>query len=91
MPRFESNIPSTISYGFIFSKFLRIPRFTLKLELFLPRASELFSRILLQGANQSFINKQILKGFRRDLDVLTKYGKNYNELLQELENYLPSK
>ena len=61
MPHFESNIPSTIFYGSIFSKFLRIARCTLKLEHFLPRASELYLRMLSQGENQSCINKQILK------------------------------
>ena len=63
----------------------------MKLENFLPRASELYSRMLLQGSNQSCINKKILKSFQRYLDVLKKYRKNYNELLQELEHYLSSK
>ena len=63
----------------------------MKLENFLPRASELYSRMLFQGSNQSCINKKILKSFQRYLDVLKKYRKNYNELLQELEHYLSSK
>ena len=50
-------------------------------EAFLPRTSELYSRILSQEANQSCINKQIQKSFQRYPDVLKKYGKNYNELL----------
>ena len=77
MPHFESNIPSTIFYGSIFSEFLHIARCTLKLEHFLPRALELCSRMLSQGSNQSYMNKQILKGFQRYPDVLKKYGKNY--------------
>ena len=77
MPHFESHILSTIFYGSIFSEFLRIARCTLKLEHFLPRASELGSRMLSQGSNQSYMNKQILKGFQRYPDVLKKYGKNY--------------
>ena len=85
MPHFQSNIPSTIFYGSIFSEFPRIARCTLKLEHFLPRASELYSRMLSQGTNQSCINKQILKSFQRYPDLLKKYGKNYNELLQELK------
>ena len=90
MQHFESNIPSAIFYGSIFSEFVRIARCTLKLEPFLPRASELYSRMLSQGANQSCINKQILKDFQRYPDILKKYGKNYKELLQELKNYLSS-
>ena len=38
---------------------------TQKLDYFLPRASELYWRMLSQGANQSYINKQILKGFSK--------------------------
>ena len=53
--------------------------------------SELCSRILSQGANQSGINNQILKSFQRYLHVPKKYRKNYYKLLQELKNYLSSK
>ena len=35
----------------------------------------------MQGANQIYINKQILKGFQKYADVLKKYDKNYNKLL----------
>ena len=87
----NENIPSTIFYGSIFSEFLRIARCTLKLEHFLARASELYSGMLSQGANQSCINEEILKSFQRYLDVLKKCGKNYNELLEELKTYLSSK
>ena len=90
MQHFESNIPSMIFYGSIFSEFVRTARCTLKLEHFLPRASELYLRMLSQGENQSCINKQILKDFQRYPDILKKYGKNYKELLQELKNYLSS-
>ena len=55
----KANIPSTKFCGSTFSEFLRITRCTLKLEHFLPRASELYSRMLSQGANQRCINKQI--------------------------------
>ena len=93
MPHFESNIPSIIFYDSIFLEFLRITKTgcTLKLEHFLPRDSELYSRMLSQGANQNCINKQIQKSFQISPDVLRKYVKNYNELLQELKNYLSSK
>ena len=70
MPHFQSNVPAIIFYGSIFSEFLHIARWTLKLEHFLPRSQ---------------------KSFQRHPDVLKKYGKNYNELLQELKNYLSSK
>ena len=42
MPHFESKIQSTIFYGSIFSEFLCVTKSTMKLEHFLPRASELY-------------------------------------------------
>ena len=50
MPYFESNILSTIFYGSIFFR-------SYSYRHLLPRASELYSRMLSQGANQSCINK----------------------------------
>ena len=46
MPHFESNIPSAIFHGSIFSEFHRIARCTMKLEHFPLRTSELYSRML---------------------------------------------
>ena len=42
---------------------------------FLPRISELYLKLLSQGANQSCINKEILKGFQRYTDVLKNMKK----------------
>ena len=58
---------------------------------FSTRASELYSRMLLQGPNKNCINIWIQKFFQRYPDVLQKYGKTYNELFHELKNYLSSK
>ena len=91
MPHYEGNIPSTIFYGSIFSEFLCIARYTLKLDHFLPRGSELYSRMLLQGANQSCINKQGSIRSSKISGHTKKCGKNYNELLKELKKYLFSK
>ena len=86
MPHVQSNIPATIFYGSIFSEFLRIARCTLKLHDFLPRAAELYSRMILQGGSTTSINKQILKGFQRYPDIFKKYGKTYNDLITDLQN-----
>ena len=86
MPHFQSNIPSAIFYGSIFSDFLCIARFPLKLKHFLLRASELYSKMLSQGVNQSYINKKILKQISKIPGRAKKYGKNYNELRQELKS-----
>jgi len=87
MPHLQSNIPSSIFYGSIFSEFLRIARCTLKFQHFLPRASELYQRMISQGANGTSINRQILKGFQRYPDIFKKYGKTYYELIEDLQYF----
>ena len=87
MPHLQSNIPATIFYGSVFSEFLRIARCTLKLEDFLPRAVQLYSRMISQGANETSIHKQILKGFQRYPDIFKKYGKTYNDLIVDLHSH----
>ena len=69
----------------LFSEFLRIDRCALKLEHFLPRASELYSRMLSQGANQSCINKQILKDFQRYLEVLKNMPRTITNSFKNLK------
>ena len=91
IPHFERNIPSTIFDGSIHLELPRIAICTLKLVNFVLRAAGLYSMMLPQGANQSYINKQVLKGFQRYLDIFKAYSKNYNEFLEELKNYLSSK
>ena len=61
----DSNIPSNIFYGAIFSEILRIIRCTLKFEHLKPRLKSLFRRMIKQGATKYFIFKQINKGFLR--------------------------
>ena len=90
MPNLQSNIPSTIFYGSVFSEFLRIARCTLKLKDFVPRAVELYARMTSQGANKASINKQILKGFQRYPDIFKKYGKTYNDLITDLQSAISS-
>ena len=51
MPHLSSNIPSTISSGSIFLELLRITRCSLKTKNFIPRASDLLSRMIVQDGN----------------------------------------
>ena len=59
MPFIDSNIPSNIFYGAIFSEILQIIRCTLKFEHLKPRLESLFRRMINQGATKCFIFKQI--------------------------------
>ena len=46
MTDLSSNIPSTIVYGCISSEILQIARWALKMNDFISRASDLFSRMI---------------------------------------------
>ena len=81
MPHKDSNIPSIIFYSSIYSEILRISRCTLLLEDVIPRISELFKRMLNQGAEKSFLNKQIVKCFKRFPDTFKKFGKSLREFI----------
>ena len=81
MPHKDSNIPSIIFYSSIYSEILRISRCTLLLEDVIPRISELFKRMLNQGAEKSFLNKQIVKCFKRFPDTFMKFGKSLREFI----------
>ena len=75
----SSKIPSADFYGSIFSKFVRIARRTLRINDFIPRASDLFSRIA-QGGNRATLTKQLEKAFHPYLTVFQLFGKIHEEI-----------
>ena len=64
----SNNIPSTFFNGPKFSELLRIARCLLRINDFIPRASDLFSRTMSQGENRSTLPKKQ----KRDLPSLSK-------------------
>ena len=84
MPHECSNMPSTIFYSSIYSEFLRIARCTLLYEDFVPRASELFRRMIHQGGKSSLIRKQIKKLIVRYPLLFGKYDKGCNDVMNEI-------
>ena len=58
-------IPSTISNGSIFSEFLCIAKCAIRINDFIPRTSNLFSRMRAQGGNRATFSKEIKKAFPR--------------------------
>ena len=58
MLQLSSSIPSTIFYGSIFSEHLRIARCTLRINNFILKASDLFSKMITQGGNRATLTKQ---------------------------------
>ena len=57
MALLSSSIPSTISSGSIFSELLRIARCSLRIDDFIPRDSDLFSKMIAQGGNRAAVPK----------------------------------
>ena len=61
MPHMTSSIPSTVFYGSMFLKPLHIARLILRISDFIPRASDLFSRMMAQGGDRATLTKQLSK------------------------------
>ena len=74
MALLSSSIPSTISSGSTFSKLLRIARCSLRIDDFIPRDSDLFSKMIAQGGNRAALPKQLKKTFHRYPNVFQKSG-----------------
>ena len=55
MPYLSSNVPSLVFYSSVFSVLLRIAQYTLILTDFVPKASQLSSRMVTEGVNKASI------------------------------------
>ena len=57
MALLSSNVPSTICSGSIFSELFRIASCSLRTVDFIPRDSDLFSKMIAQGRNRAALPK----------------------------------
>ena len=80
MPQMSSNIPSAVFYGSVLSEFLRIARCTLLSEDFIPKANQLFQRMVTQGGKKSLIFKQIEKACLRHPTAFLKFNKSPQDI-----------
>ena len=80
MPHLSSHIPSTNSSGSIFSEPLRMAKCSLRTKNFIPRASDLFSRIIVKDGNRATLTKQLKTAFLRYPNVFQKFGKTHEEI-----------
>ena len=80
MPHLLGNISSTVSSRSIFSEFLRMARCSQKTKNFIPRASDLFSRMIVQDGNRATPTKQLKTAFHRYPNVFQKFGKTHEEI-----------
>ena len=80
MPHISSNVSSTIFYGSLFSELLQIARCALRINDFIPKVSDLLSRMMTQGGNRARLTKQLKKLFHRYLAVFQKIDKIHEEI-----------
>ena len=57
MAPLSRNIPSTIFSGSIFSELLVIARYSLRADDFIPRESDLFLKMIVQGGHRSALKQ----------------------------------
>ena len=88
MPDVSGNIPFHIFYGsIIMSEILRIARSTLHYGDFIPRTTNLFERMINQGATASKLFKQIDKVVKRHPDAFTSFNQNVNTIKSDIEEH----
>ena len=84
MPHMSSNIPQSIFYSALDGEFLRIGRSTLRFDDFVPKAKELLSRMLSQGANASVSRKMILKIMSKHPEDFAQFKIDHNKILESV-------
>ena len=88
MPHLQSNIPRNIFYSALVGEFLRIARSTLLLEDFLPKAKELISRMVSQGANLSLSKRHLRNIINRHPSNFKQFGTHAEVLLNMIQSGL---
>ena len=84
MPDLSGNIPSYVFYGSIMSEFLRIARCTLLLSDFVPRAKNLYKRMVSQGGSKNKVLAQIQKSISRHPQPFQKYNIPANQIISKI-------
>ena len=84
MPHKESNIPQNIFYSALMGEILRIARSTLLLDDFVPKATQLISRMNKQGAGKYKLQNSLKRIIRNHKTGFIKFGHNTNSLIQNI-------
>ena len=85
MPDLSGNLPNHIFYGSVMSEFLRIARATLLYHDFLPKASELFHRMLNQNGNRSMILLQLKKAITNHSEIFRRFHTSTRNILNDID------
>ena len=87
MPDLRGNIPSYIFYGSILSEVVRIARCTLKYIDFVPKISDLFSRMKNQGAYMKKLICQMKKAMQRHPLAFESFNMANEIMISNIINY----
>ena len=85
MPDLSGNIPDHVFYGSVMSEFLRIARATLFYTDFIPKASQLFHRMLNQNGDKNMLLSQLKKAIINHNEVFCRYRKSSREILNDID------
>ena len=84
MPDLNANIPSHIFYGSFLAEVLRICRATLRYQDFLPRARDIYRRMVNQGGSTQQLDRQIRKLISRYPDTFYKYSRTPMSIIKAI-------
>ena len=85
MPDISGNIPEHVFYGSVMSEFLRIARATLLYIDFLPKAINLFNRMLNQNGKRHILVLQLKKAINKHPTLFSRFQKSTHEILNDID------
>lgn len=84
MPDLSGNIPDHVFYGSVMSEFLRIARATLLYIDFLPKAREMFNRMVNQNGEKNILLIQLKKAINNYSEIFCRYHKSPRDILNDI-------
>ena len=84
MPDLSGNIPDHVFYGSVMSEFLRIARATLFYHDFVPKAKELFDRMVNQNGDKHMLLLQLKKAIRNHSKTFNRFQKSTKDILIDI-------
>ena len=85
MPDLSGNIPDHVFYGSVMSEFLRIARATLLYHDFVPKASNLFRRMLNQNGDHNMLLLQLKKAIANHPNIFARFRKSTHDILKDIQ------
>ncbi len=86
MPDLSGNIPDHVFYGSVMSEFLRIARATLLYQDFVPKAKELFHRMISQKGDRQLLLLQLKKAIINNSGIFMRYHKTAKDIIADIGN-----